>query len=148
MSLLESQNGLGHVSSLKGTPLVPRPDAAADADSISAELTERAQIVAAVAAKHAPAVDRAARFPDEAMRSAKELNLLGMLVPTELGGDGASVSDAVDVCYMLGRACGSTGLSFAMHQRMGACLGRHSLNNSWHRRFAQRIHSQHLLPAS
>src|SRR5689334_9262407 len=120
MSLLESQNGLGH--SLKGAPLAARPGAAVDADSISAELTERAQIVAAVAAKHAPAVDRAARFPEEAIRSAKELNLLGMLVPTELGGEGASVSDAVDVCYMLGRSCGSTGLIFAMHQMMVACL--------------------------
>jgi acyl-CoA dehydrogenase len=146
MSLLESQNGLGH--SLKGAPLVAGPGEAVDADSISAELTERAQIVAAVAAKHAPAVDRAARFPEEAIRSAKELNLLGMLVPTELGGEGASVSDAVDVCYMLGRSCGSTGLIFAMHQMMVACLIRHGLNNSWHRRFVQRIHSEQLLLAS
>jgi len=148
MSLIESQNGLGHVSSLKGTPLVATPQASGDADSISTELTERAQIVAAVAVKHAPAVDRAARFPEEAMRSAKELNLLGMLIPTELGGDGASVSDAVDVCYMLGRACGSTGLIFAMHQMMVACLLRHGLDNPWHRRFAQRIHSEQLLLAS
>ena len=148
MSLLESQNGLGHVSSLKGTPLVARPHAVAEAAPTTTELTDRAQIVAAIAAKHAPAVDRAARFPEEAMRSAKELRLLGMLVPTELGGDGASTSDAVDVCYILGRACGSTGLIFAMHQMMVACLVRHGLNSSWHRRFAQRIHSEQLLLAS
>jgi acyl-CoA dehydrogenase len=146
MSLLESQNGLGQ--SLKGTPLIAIPHPAEEADPIATKLTDRAQIVAAVAAKHAPGVDRAARFPEEAMRSAKELRLLGMLVPTELGGDGASVSDAVDVCYMLGRACGSTGLIFAMHQMMVACLIRHGLNSPWHHRFAQRIYSEQLLLAS
>ena len=36
------------------------------------------------------------------------LSLLGILVPTELGGEGASVSDVADLCYVLGRSCAST----------------------------------------
>src|SRR5436309_783369 len=37
MSLLESQNGPGHVSSLKGTPLVARPHAVAEAAPTTTE---------------------------------------------------------------------------------------------------------------
>jgi acyl-CoA dehydrogenase len=66
-------------------------------------------------AAHADAVDREARFPCEAFAAARVERLLSLLVPVELGGEGASVSDAVDVCYVLGRACASTGMVFAMH---------------------------------
>ena len=86
--------------------------------------------------------------PEEAIQAAREQRLLGILVPTELGGEGASISDAVDVCYTLGRACGSTGLIFAMHQMMVACLIRHGIESAWHHRLIQRIHSAQLLLAS
>src|SRR5437660_9965770 len=76
----------------------------------------RARFVAAAAAEHATEVDRDARFPHETFAAARQHRLLSMLVPTELGGDGASVSDVVDVCYMLGPACASSGMIFAMHQ--------------------------------
>jgi acyl-CoA dehydrogenase len=45
---------------------------------------------------------------------------LSLLVPVELGGESASVSDIVDICYALGRACGSSAMVFAMHQIMVA----------------------------
>ena len=148
MSLLNSQNGIRHVSALNGgTPLVAR-EVATPAIPPTADLAARAQAVAEIAAKHAPAVDRAARFPEEAIQAAREQRLLGILVPTELGGEGASISDAVDVCYTLGRACGSTGLIFAMHQMMVACLIRHGIDSAWHHRLIQRIHSAQLLLAS
>jgi acyl-CoA dehydrogenase len=111
-------------------------------------LAERVQAVAAIAAAHAPAVDRAARFPAEAIRAAKDYRLLGIMVPTELGGEGASIGDVVDVCYALGRGCGSTGLIYAMHQMMVACLIRHGLDSAWHQHLVRRIHEDQLLLAS
>ena len=59
--------------------------------------------MAAAAAKNADAVDRDARFPAEAFLAAREQRLLDILVPADLGGEGASISDVVDVCYVLGR---------------------------------------------
>src|SRR5712692_7545716 len=148
MSFLQSQNGIRHAAALNGVPLIATRAAAAQAVPTSDELAARAQAVAAVAAKHAPAVDRAARFPEEAIRAAKEQRLLGILVPAELGGEGASISDAVDVCYVLGRACGSTGLIYAMHQMMVAWLIRHGPDSAWHHRLLRRIHAEQLLLAS
>src|SRR5690242_2520990 len=86
------------------------------AESCSAmdDIVRRAGEMAAVAAENADAVDRDARFPEEAFAAAREQRLLGILVPTDLGGDGATVSDVVDLCYMLGRSCASTGMVFAM----------------------------------
>ena len=75
--------------------------------SDTATLNGRAQVAAAVAAAHADAVDRDARFPAEAFAAIREQRLLSMLVPVELGGDGATVSDAADVCCMPGSACAS-----------------------------------------
>jgi acyl-CoA dehydrogenase len=147
MSLLESQNGVRHASALNGASLATR-EAAEAALPTTEDLSARTQAVAAIAARHAPAVDRAARFPEEAIKAAKEQRLLGILVPAELGGEGASISDAVDVCYVLGRACGSTGLIYAMHQMMVACLIRHGVDSTWHHRLVQRIHSAQLLLAS
>ena len=49
-----------------------------------------------------------------------------MLVPAELGGEGARAADVADVCAILGRACASTAMIFAMHQVKLACLARHA----------------------
>jgi acyl-CoA dehydrogenase len=147
MSLLESQNGTRPVSVLNGA-LAITPDEPMDRAARSSILAERAQAVAAIAAMHAPAVDRAARFPVEAIKGAKDHRLLGIMVPIELGGEGASLGDVVDVCYALGRGCGSTGLIYAMHQMMVACLIKHGLDNAWHRALVRRIQEDQLLLAS
>src|SRR5262245_44350659 len=81
-----------------------------------ADLKTRADIVAAVAAANAGAVDRDARFPGEAIAAARSQRLLGIMVPHAFGGEGARVTDAADVCYVLGRACASTAMIYAMHQ--------------------------------
>ena len=91
----------------------------------AASLASRAEKVAAVAAEHAAAVDRDSRFPAEAIAAARAERLMGIAVPRELGGEGASIGDVVDVCYMLGRACASTAMIYAMHQTKVACLARH-----------------------
>src|SRR5271156_1877453 len=103
------------------------------------DLNSRAEATAAAASASADIVDREARFPTEAFRSARTQRLLGIMVPTDLGGEGASVSDVVDVCYVLGRACASTAMIFAMHQIMVAILVRHARNSLWHNRFLRRL---------
>jgi acyl-CoA dehydrogenase len=116
--------------------------------SVTNDLKLRAEIMAAAAAKNADAVDRDARFPEEAFLAAREQRLLDILVPVDLGGDGASVSDVVDVCYVLGRACASTAMIFAMHQIMVAILVRHARNSPWHDRLLRQLSTEQMLLAS
>src|SRR5271154_5417137 len=108
----------------------------------------RTDSVAKIAAKSADLVDRDARFPAEAFAAARTQRLLGVLVPAEFGGEGASVADVVDQCYMLARACSSTGMIFAMHQIMVAILVRHAPGSAWHRRLLSLLLSDQLLIAS
>jgi len=112
------------------------------------DLRSRAAIAAAAAAKSADAVDRDGRFPEEAFVAARAQLLLSMQVPVELGGEGASVSDAVNLCYILGQSCASTAMIFAMHQIMVAILVRHARSSSWCERLLGRIAADQLLLAS
>jgi acyl-CoA dehydrogenase len=116
--------------------------------SVTNDLRLRAEIVAAAAAKNADAVDREARFPAEAFLAARAQRLLDILVPADLGGGGASVSEVVEICYVLGRSCASTAMIFAMHQIMVAILVRHARNSPWHRRLLRRLSTEQLLLAS
>ncbi|MDB5734257.1 MAG: acd [Alphaproteobacteria bacterium] len=111
-------------------------------------VSARAARAAQIAASHAGAVDAEGRFPQEAMDALKAENLLGILVPTELGGEGASVADVVDICYALGRACSSTGMIYAMHQVKAACIVNHGMDSTWHRAFMARMVESQLLLAS
>jgi acyl-CoA dehydrogenase len=113
-----------------------------------ADLAARAEKVAAVAAVHAAAVDSDSRFPVEAIDAARAERLLGAAVPRELGGEGASISDIVDVCYALGRACASTAMIYAMHQSNVACLTRHGRGSAWHQLLLRRLTNEQMLLAS
>jgi acyl-CoA dehydrogenase len=84
-----------------------------------------AAAAAAVAAEHAGAVDQEARFPHEAIAELRRQGLMGIYIPAELGGEGASLGALADTCYALGQACASTGLIYAMHQVKIGCLVRH-----------------------
>jgi acyl-CoA dehydrogenase len=114
----------------------------------SVDLMTRAEKVAAVAATHAAAVDAQSRFPKEAIDAARAERLLSAAVPPELGGEGASTADIVDVCYMLGRNCASTAMVFAMHQTKIACLVRHGRGSAWHQRLFRRLCAEQMLLAS
>ena len=92
-------------------------------------LKARAPAAAEVAAKFADAVDREGRFPKEAFDAIREQKLLGLLIPAALGGEDASAAEVVDVCYILGRACASSAMIYAMHQVKIACLVRHAGGN-------------------
>src|SRR5437016_4393335 len=98
---------------------------------ITTDLRRRTEVAAAVAAAGAADVDRDAAFPEKAIAAARGQRLLGILVPTEFGGEGAGIADVVDICYALGRACGSTGMVYAMHQMMVACLVNHGRGSVW-----------------
>src|SRR5450756_567318 len=89
---------------------------------------QRTTAVAAAAAAEAEAVDRDARFPQAAIDAARQHRLLGVQIPQQFGGDGATIFDITEMCYTLGRACSSTAMIFAMHQTKVACLVRHGLS--------------------
>jgi acyl-CoA dehydrogenase len=112
------------------------------------DLEARARAVAGIAADHAARVDRDASFPDAAFAAVKSQRLLGIMVPADLGGEGASVTDTVRVCYTLARACASTGMIYAMHQIMVACLLRNASGSAWHRDLLRRLCAEELLLAS
>lgn len=119
----------------------------AEAERIE-DLAERTALVAAIAAQHADDVDRRARFPEEAIAAARKFGLLGVLVPDELDGDGASIHDVMEMCFALGRACASTAMIIAMHQVKVACIVRHGRGNPWMGALLQRIHREQLLMGS
>jgi acyl-CoA dehydrogenase len=112
------------------------------------DLTARARAAAEVAKLNAAAVDAEARFPGEAFAEIRKHRLLGIQIPSGLGGEGASIADIADVCYILGQACSSTGLIYAMHQIKIACIVRHYKGNGALERILGRIAADQLLMAS
>ncbi len=64
-------------------------------------------------------VDKEAKFPAETFKKLGELDLLGLLVPEEYGGAGADYRSYAIAVEEIGRACGSTGLSYAAHCSLG-----------------------------
>jgi acyl-CoA dehydrogenase len=112
------------------------------------DLRARVSAVAGVAAKHALAVDNASRFPSEAFKAVRTQRLLGIQVPVTLGGEGAGIGEVADVCYLLGQACASTGMIFAMHQIKVACIARHMAENATLRAMLRRLTAEQLLLAS
>jgi acyl-CoA dehydrogenase len=92
----------------------------------AASLSIRAGRVALEAAGPAAQdVDERSRFPKEALDAMRDERLLSAFVPTELGGDGATLSDVAEATFVLARSCGSTGMVFAMHHMQAACVVRH-----------------------
>ena len=112
------------------------------------DLTARARAAADVANVNAAVVDADARFPGEAFAEIRRQRLLGIQVPPALGGEGASIAEIADVCYILGHACSSTALIYAMHQIKMACITRHAKGNAVLERILGRIAAEQLLMAS
>ena len=125
-----------------------RADVSMPAAAGSIDTSLAVDAAASVAARFAAAVDLESRFPSEAIAAVKEHRLLGIQVPPHLGGEGAGLAEVMRVCFRLGRACASTGMVFAMHQIMVACILRHSAGSSWHSGMLQRLCEEQLLLAS
>ena len=122
--------------------------ASAASQGEAGSLKTRALAAAAIAAEFADAVDREGRFPSEAFEAIRREKLLGVLIPSALGGEDASAADVVDVCYILGRACASSAMIYAMHQVKVACLVRHAGGVAWQEDLQRKIAERQLLMAS
>ena len=109
---------------------------------------DRIPAAVSAAAANAASVDAEARFPAESFQAIKGQRLLGIMVPTALGGEGAVISEVGDVCYQLAQACASTAMIFAMHQIKTACLLRHRGDSAFIAGLLQRLCAEQLLLAS
>ncbi len=100
---------------------------------------------AEAAAEFADAVDREARFPIEAFSELRRAGALGMLVPTELGGPGFTITEVAREVTELAQSCGSSGLILAMHSIQVAILVRHAPSETLERVVPQLLRGELLL---
>ncbi|MFZ4528104.1 MULTISPECIES: acyl-CoA dehydrogenase family protein [Undibacterium] len=115
----------------------------------SSSLIQTARLIAKdFAAPHADAVDRDARFPQAAIDALKQEKLLSAYIPVELGGAGASLSELVEICEILGRQCAATAMIFAMHQIQVITLVEHAADHPWYRQYLQDLVKHQYLIAS
>jgi acyl-CoA dehydrogenase len=108
---------------------------------------EAVRIGEEVAGPAADDVDRKARFPTEAMEAMRSAQLLSVLVPSDLGGDGVSIGEVGEMVGVLARHCASTAMIYAMHQMQVACLVRHG-RSEFLREYQKAIVDRQLLLAS
>lgn len=64
-------------------------------------------------------VDEESYFPKETFKELGEMGYLGLPIPEEYGGAGADTLSYAIAVEEIGRACGSTGLSYAAHVSLG-----------------------------
>lgn len=79
------------------------------------DLHDRLEPVLAVARAHAAEVDRDGRFPDEAIAALRESGLMGLTLPTEVGGLGGGPHELIAALDAIAGACGSTAMITLMH---------------------------------
>lgn len=87
---------------------------------------ENSEVVAAVAATAADDVDQSARFPKEAVDAMRSEGLLSACLPTDLGGRGESITSLAATARVLGAACSSAAMVFAMHHTQALTLAHHA----------------------
>jgi alkylation response protein AidB-like acyl-CoA dehydrogenase len=87
---------------------------------ILATPAERAASIGPAIAEHAARHDADGTFVTEAYDALRDAGLLKAGVPTELGGDGATVADLTALQRELAHHCGSTALASSMHQHVVA----------------------------
>ena len=110
-----------------------------------AEISER--IATTVTAPAAYDVDRNARFPIESLTALKEARVLTDLVPVELGGMGATLTDISNAIRVLSRSCAATGSVLAMHTEQLFMLLKYGTTPSL-RRLLQEVVDDQLLIAN
>lgn len=111
-------------------------------------LTQRAEKVAAIAARFADEVDHAGRFPHEAVEAMKTERLLGIQVPASHGGEGASLTEIAEICMILGQSCAASAMVFAMHHIKASSLVEHGEESVWHSTFMRDVVKHQYLLAS
>ena len=114
-----------------------------------ASLLERVHAIGReVIAPAAEAVDRDARFPQEAFEAIKAGKLLSAYVPVEFVGMGLDVTQISRICEALGRYCASTAMIYAMHQIQVACVVHHALDTPFFRDYVREMAARQTLLAS
>ncbi len=84
------------------------------------ELVDRAAACGPVLTKNAATYDIEGAWVQESFQHLRDQGLLKIGVPTELGGDGATIRELTMVQRELAKYCGSTALASAMHQHVTA----------------------------
>lgn len=110
--------------------------------------TRVAAVASEIAGPAADAVDREARFPFEAIDALRAEGILSPLVPTRLGGEGASLRTVAEATAALARHCASTAMVYAMHNLQVACLVRHPLNEQLESYVRDLVTHQYLLASA
>ncbi|MDQ1373727.1 MAG: acyl-CoA dehydrogenase [Actinomycetota bacterium] len=117
-------------------------------DRDQAFLTGIRRIAEEFAGPNADDVDRAARFPAEAVEAMREERALSAFVPSELGGGGVSFEAIAAGCFELGRYCGASAMVFAMHQIQVASIVRHLDGSPWFEDYLRQLSAEQRLIAS
>jgi acyl-CoA dehydrogenase len=103
---------------------------------------------ASVASEFADNVDLEGRFPVESVAALREQRLLSSAIPKELGGESATLREIAQVCRLLGSACASTAMIYAMHHAQIYCLVKHLQDDGWFKTFFQDMAREQWLLAS
>ncbi len=111
-------------------------------------IAEVRAIAREIAAPNADDVDRAGRFPSEAIDALRAAGALSAPVPEALGGGGVSLPAIAACCQELGRCCGASAMVFAMHHIQLLSVVRHLDPDSWFGSYLQRQVSEARLIAS
>jgi len=82
--------------------------------------TRNAEEIAAAIAEHSARHDSDDSFVAEGFAALEEAGFFAALVPEELGGGGASISEICDAIRIIGGTCGSTALAASMHSHIVA----------------------------
>ena len=88
--------------------------------TMAADWTERARGIAERIAGCAVNHDIDDSFVEEGFEELEKAGFFTALVPAELGGGGASVSEIADALRTIGAACSSTALAASMRRRSAA----------------------------
>ncbi len=79
------------------------------------DLKDRLEQALPVIRDGADAADSDAKFPTDSVRALKDAGLLGLTLPTEIGGLGGGPVDLVECVSAVASACGSTSMIYLMH---------------------------------
>lgn len=99
------------MTTLTDSPVIP---------TTTGTLVERARALAPILTANAARHDAAGSFVTESHAALGDAGLLRAAVPTELGGDGATIADLAALQRELAQHCGSTALASSMHQHVVA----------------------------
>lgn len=73
-------------------------------------------------APYTDAADKCGEFPKSAYESLKKDGYMGLLVPSEFGGQARSIQEHAEACMSLAQMCATTGLCYMMHNVATMCI--------------------------